>query len=266
MRAPSDLPKNLRHIVASVGTSASICRELGLNQQQFSKYLNGVSRPSPHNLRRLARYFGLEDADFDLPHGVFTTQISLPKPTNLTAPGDSLKLAFPGNLKTLRGFVGSYRVYYTSPAVPGKVVASAIFLDEKDGLVHTRSIESLRASVESRRQWSRCEGQAAYHSERLFVVDFEERSGGALSMTTLIPPHRYRQGLIFGMTFFLASFPRRTPHASRVVWKRVEQRFSAKELLQGCGIYQMTSLNIHPAVRKYLGESAAQMSVAPPFE
>lgn len=266
MRLKTDLPKNLRYICASVGTSASVCRELGLNQQQFSKYLNGVSRPSPHNLRKIARYFGLEDDDFDLPHAEFSSRKGTPSNEISISPKDSLNRAFPGDLKLLRDFVGSYRVFYTSPAVPGKIVASAMFLDEKDGLIITRSIEALRAEGDSRRQWSRCEGQASYHGERLFVVDFEERNGGSLSMTTLVPPHRYRQGLIFGMMFFLASFPRRTPHASRVVWQRVEQRFSAKDLLQSCGSFQMDSLNIHPAVRKYLEVLDEPMSIAPPFD
>ena len=266
MQSKSDFSQNLRHVVASVGTSASVCRDLGLNQQQFSKYVNGVSRPSPYNLRKLAQYFGLDDEDFDQPYHVFTQRFASPAPSGSRAPGDSLKQAFPGDLKTLRSFAGMYRVYYTSPAVPDKIVAAAMFLDERDGLIHTRSIESLRAEGERHRQWSRCEGQASYHGERLFVVDFEERNGGALSMTTLVPPHRYRQGLIFGMMFFLASFPRRTPHASRVVWQRAERGFTARELLQGCGIYSMTSLNVHPAVRRYLSEAATQMSIAPPFE
>lgn len=261
----SSLALNLRHLCADVGTSASVCRSIGMNQQQFSKYVNGVSRPAAHNLRRLAGYFGVEERDLDLPHEQFIARAQVSSIPKHTRRKDVLSSAFPGDIAALRTFIGNYQVYYASPALPGRIVSATMFLHEKNGVVFTRSLEVLMDEGEKRRQWTRCDGKAAHYGERLFVVDFEAKNGGALSMTTLVPPHRYRQGLIFGMSFFLASHPRRTPHASRVVWKRMRGYVSAKELLQSSGSFPMDAPAIHPAIRRYLSSPQESMSVAPPF-
>ena len=236
-----------------------------MNQQQFSKYLNGVSRPSPRNLRRLAQFFRVNERDLDLPHDAFVSQarVTSPRPSNHAE--DSLSMAFPGDLSALRKFVGNYQVYYSSPALPGETVIAAMLLHEADGSVITRSLEALRTEGERKRHWTRCNGKAAFHGERLFVVDFEANNGGALSMTTLVPPYRHRSSLIFGLSFFLASYPWRSPHTSPVVWKWVGERVSARELLQACGTVAMDSHIVHPAIRRYLQKTNQSMSNGAPY-
>ena len=57
----SPLPENLRYLCADKPSVAKVCRDIGINHQQFSKYLSGRSVPSPNNLRRIATYFGVEE-------------------------------------------------------------------------------------------------------------------------------------------------------------------------------------------------------------
>mgnify|MGYP001972390984 CR=1 FL=1 len=41
---------------------AAVCRRVGINRQQFNKYLAGAVRPSRHNMRRICDFFGVTEA------------------------------------------------------------------------------------------------------------------------------------------------------------------------------------------------------------
>lgn len=262
----SDLSRNLRFLCTERRSIAQVCRDIGINQQQFSKYLTGRARPSPHNLRRIAQYFELAEADLEQEHGVFIEHfLGRPGARSKGRP-EPLQQAFPGDLRLLRAFLGAYQVYYLSPAAPGKIVVAATFLDEVDGLVFSRTIEAHYISAEARRQWIRCDGKAALHGERIFITEFEPNNGGSFTTTTLVPPHRYRHGTIFGMMFFLASHPRRMPCASRTVWKRAPANLSAKDILRRCGTYNNNSTQIDPVIRKYLSDTTPGLPITPPLD
>ncbi|MDG1430229.1 MAG: helix-turn-helix transcriptional regulator, partial [Paracoccaceae bacterium] len=63
--------KNLRFLCAESGSIAQVCRDIGINRQQFNRYLNGSGMPSAHNLRRIARYFNINEGDFVLDSETF---------------------------------------------------------------------------------------------------------------------------------------------------------------------------------------------------
>ncbi|WP_207768790.1 helix-turn-helix domain-containing protein [Pelagivirga sediminicola] len=58
-----DVSKNLRSICTETGSIAQVCRKIGINRQQFNPYVNSAGLPSAHNLRRIARYLDLPEAD-----------------------------------------------------------------------------------------------------------------------------------------------------------------------------------------------------------
>ncbi|QFT79936.1 hypothetical protein FIU89_04870 [Roseovarius sp. THAF27] len=255
------LAENLRYLCAEKPSVAQVCREIGINHQQFSKYLAGRARPSAHNLRRISTYFGLDDAQLLGPHDRLVDAVTRRQRSLSDRRKDPFAVAFPGDLPKLRPLLGTYQVHFLSPAAPGSIVVNTAFLDERDGLVHTRLIETMPDSATSARRWTRCDGKAAYHSGRIFVIDFEEKNEGAFTMSILIPPHRHNKQLLFGKMSFLASLPRRTPFASDVVWKRVSDYRSTRDVLRSCGIYEADSRKIDPAIRKYLATGREETSL-----
>ncbi len=63
-----DFAENLRRLSASRGSIAQACRDLGMNRQQFNKYLSGTNLPGPASLDKISRYFNVEvRAMFDNP-------------------------------------------------------------------------------------------------------------------------------------------------------------------------------------------------------
>lgn len=257
----NDFEANLRFLCADQGSIASVCRALDINQQQFSKYVTGRARPSAANLRKISKYFKVLDEDLFQEHGQFVSwhRTRSAREGQPRRP-DPLADAFPGDMKTIRAFLGAYQVYYRSPAAPGRIVVAAAFLDEVAGNAYSRTMESpFTKPSEGRRQWTRGNGKATYLSDRLFVLDHERGSSGSLTTTILVPPHRYRNQLIFGEMMFLASYPRRQPTASRTVWRRVPATWSARELLKTCGAVPEGSLSVPPAARKYLLEQGSSI-------
>ena len=55
----TDFSANLNLLCSYQRSIAEVCRKLKLNRQQFNRYLNGQSRPSRHNMRRICDYFGV---------------------------------------------------------------------------------------------------------------------------------------------------------------------------------------------------------------
>ncbi|SLN56105.1 Helix-turn-helix domain protein [Roseovarius albus] len=249
---PNDLAQNLKYLCAEKPSVAMVCREIGINHQQFSKYLTGRSKPSAHNLRRIAQYFGLSETNLAGSHANLT-QIRGQRTTSPAAQQhDPLADAFPGDLKQLRPFLGAYQIYFRAPVVPNGYIVNTIFLDERDGIVYSRLIEALPSPASGHRRWTRCDGKVSYQNGRIFVVDSERHGENALSTYILTPPPRQKSHYLFGTMCYLASMPRRTPYASKVVWRRFENYKSVKELFQTCGMFSAENLRLDPIIKKYL--------------
>ncbi len=248
----SELARNLRYLCAEKPSVAQVCREIGINHQQFSKYLMGRARPSAHNLRRIAQYFGFDDDSLMLPHDQLVQAYRTDRTTLETRRADPLAGVFPGDLAKLRPFLGAYQIFFRAPVAADSIVVNTIFLDERNGVVYSRLIEALKGGSQTRRRWTRCDGKVTYQNGRLFVVDTERRDERALSMHILSPPPRQRNQYLFGSMCFLASLPRRTPYASQVVWKKFDNFRSVRELFATCGVYSEKSLKLDPVIRTFL--------------
>jgi transcriptional regulator with XRE-family HTH domain len=58
---------NLFALTTTRGSIADVCRQTGINRQQFNKYLAGASLPSEKTLEKLAHFFGVRDTDMFFP-------------------------------------------------------------------------------------------------------------------------------------------------------------------------------------------------------
>ena len=56
--------QNLRHACATRRSISQICRDIGINRQQFNRYIAGEARPSAYNVGRIAAFFGVARSCF----------------------------------------------------------------------------------------------------------------------------------------------------------------------------------------------------------
>ncbi|MFD1157325.1 helix-turn-helix domain-containing protein [Roseovarius aestuarii] len=243
---------NLRSICAEHGSIAQVCREIGINRQQFNRYLNGGGMPSAHNLRRIARYFNLAEADLFADHGDFTRRHILNQKRTASGPADLMTGAFRDQAKVLRRYLGFYHAHFQTPSWDGMILRSLIWLYEKDGYVMTRSLERVRSEDGNINQNSRYEGMVAQRGNRIYAVEHEMVREGSIVETILTPSHRQQVKYLRGMTIGVAWSPHVSPYASRSIWKRVDERISARDALKTCGAFATRSHHIDPTIRNYL--------------
>lgn len=247
-----DFSMNLRSLCAEVGPIAKTCRDIGINRQQFSRYLSGAGLPSAHNLRRIARHFGLSEAELFSDHEEFTQRQILNRKRYLRGPVDLMIGPFRDQAGPLRRYLGFYHGHFQTPSWENMVLRSLIWLYEKDGFVMTRSLERVTAPDGSTRQKSRYEGMVMQAGNRLYVVEQEMVRDGSVVETILTPSHRQEVKYLRGLTIGVAWRPHVMPYAARSIWRRIEDRVSAREALRACGAFPIASREIDPMIRNYL--------------
>lgn len=85
MQQDDTFATNLRFACATRRSISQICREIGINRQQFNRYINGEARPSAHNVARIAAFFGLSAEDFSLAPKLFEARMIRPERHRLEA-------------------------------------------------------------------------------------------------------------------------------------------------------------------------------------
>jgi hypothetical protein len=63
MSLRENLSTNLRKLCREHGSVAAICREMGVNRQQFDRYLTMDALPNKATTERICRYFEIEEAE-----------------------------------------------------------------------------------------------------------------------------------------------------------------------------------------------------------
>lgn len=258
--------RNLRSICAEYGSIAQVCREIGINRQQFNRYLHG-GMPSAHNLRRIARHFDLPEADLFADHAEFTNRHILNPKRTASGPVDLMIGPFRDQTRTLRRYLGFYHSHFQTPTWEGKILRSLIWLYEKDGYVMSRSVERVIAKDGSVHQKSRYEGMVTQRGNRIYVVEHEMVREGSVVETILTPSHRQQARYLRGMTIGVAWRPHISPYTSRSIWKRIEDKVTLREALTACGAFSIESRDIDPTIRTFLkgdgkpGGTSAQRNV-----
>ncbi len=251
---------NLRSLCADRGSISQICREIGINRQQFNRYLNGTSMPSAHNLRRIARHFDLNEELLFAASAEFGPAQKGMFPDLGDRSAEAFLAPYRGQQKNLRRYLGFYHSYFCTPSWEGRIFCSLVRFSEKDGLITSRSYENATSGDKSVRQISRYEGLVTMRGNRIFVTEHERAREGSVAQTILYTAHRQQLKYLRGMTMGLAWRPYPHPYAARAIWKRLSERVSAREAISACGIYPAQSLQIDPTVRNYLNSPSGFLS------
>ena len=248
-----DFSLNLRLMCSRERSISELCREIGLNRQQFGKYLSGAALPSAYNLRRVCAHFHIDERELFGPHEDFRARHGpgASNPRNL--PWRALFQAFPGDRRALRRYLGLYHSHYNSLSWPGMVMRCLVLIHEREGFVMARSVERAVDPEHGVRHRSKYEGLVSFRGDRLFVVEWESLYRDSIVETILFPAHRHQLSYLRGMAFGVSWRPRRAPYASRAIWKRLRDGTDARAALTGCGVFALDSRALDPVVRGFIG-------------
>lgn len=250
--APVNFLANLKFACSTRRSISDLCRVVGVNRQQFNRYLNAGTLPSAHNRLRIAAAFGLDPADFNLaPHAFQRKLTEKSRPAMDAGPLDD---AFPGDLRALRPHLGFYQTWHVSLSWPGQVVCSCAHMREKDGQVVVTTLERIFDPERGISQRSRYVGLAAYQRQRIFLTELTRGEAPTFGQTILMPFELHQRRYLRGLTMGISWRNNNMPYATRTIWRHLGLTANKRGLLSACGVYAPASASLPSAVASFLAD------------
>lgn len=259
--------ENLKLLCSYEHSVSDACRGMNINRQQFSKYLSGQSLPSSRNMRKICSYFNVRISDLHLPHNEFQFTDAIQSRETVeqfTENTTTLQSAFENQHFQMKKFLGTYLAHFYSFSWPGKIICALTTLEEKNGIVVSKTIERVRDPRDNSLFLSKYSGQATMLGGRIFIVEFQSLAKDAIVETILYPMSRSQLTYMQGQTFGISS-RRRHPYMAQSVWKYLGSNADLKESMHLTGLYDPNSRKIDPKIPKLLGEPQV-ISGRPEFE
>lgn len=257
--------KNLRLLCSYTTSISEACRTMGINRQQFTKYLNGTARPSVRNLRVICDHFGVEEDELALPHGQFSEMVSLrPRARQLIrALGPAathIDAMISSSSDSLKPYCGYYFYYYFTPSRPGMIRRSLFRINAFKGVFYTRLTERIQPeeSPLGRSHFVRYVGVAVMLDGRIFVTDHNPVNLRSLSQTVLFSAPGDDITFLTGMTLGVQGRSARTPFAARVFLEYLGDRIDARPALHQTGIFESGSPHIPRHIGRMLASSGSE--------
>lgn len=265
----ANLFKNLGEVVAREASVAEFCRRVGINRQQFNKYLAGTHAPSRRNLTRIAEQCGLKPDDFLLPPATFekrmNDQASSAISSQLATPFEKFESFARGSVAGLKPFLGTYFRYHHSPTFPGFIIRAVTILYLLDGVVRYVTVERLPVQTDNNKERYSFtyRGICYMMGSRIFMCDYEHKQLNEMSAAILMPqvrnPIRHMFGLLTGVTATTYG----QPFSSKVVFERKDGDSSIRRsVLRQATLLTPADPQIPVAVRNYIGDSDANVLLA----
>jgi transcriptional regulator with XRE-family HTH domain len=248
--------ENLRYLCAHFNSVAEVCRSLGMNRQQFNKYLSGQSEPSLRNLKRITDFFGVDEYEITLPHKEF---VRLVRPKRgqvretllLEQLLTQIDIASGEEQTALAAYSGVYTAYFCSPVWSNHIVRSLTTMSFEAPNCLTKSVQRLYlpGGTRSMKVTQKFKGVVRTIFDRLYVVEYEANSRDLASFTILYPSHRRQLQFLTGIMVTIASGGSRQPFSTRVVYQYLGKDVDLRREIARCHLYPVDSPEIPEEVR-----------------
>lgn len=251
------LHHNLKYICSFYPSIAEICREIGINRQQFNRYLNGDNCPRSYNLNQICRYFGLSKSELMLPHSQFVSLIDSRK----NVQSEAVEHPFISHLTQLcnqnndmmEPYLGYYHEYYYSMSSPGYILKGLVCLERKhDGFYHQRTERLTTDTDPGKTSYCKYQGMSFFLNDRIFMIDYESLTKNEIVETILFPSYQQRISLLDGMKIGVAAAGSRTPTSAKVVFEYLGKNIDVLKALKTCRLYSSESESIGLNIKQRL--------------
>lgn len=256
--ATANFTANLKLASSYHASVSQLCRKLGINRQQFMKYLAGSAFPSRHNLRRICDFFGVDEFEVLMPPDQFRKIVSLrpvrePGVPRLLAPLPAFLAQAQRQRGLLAKTLGYYYEYYLSFSTPSHVLRSLVLIHASEDYTLYKRVERLRRTGRAGPpDVYKYAGLVTVVGDRIYMFDHETITGAELSQTILFLNHRNRVSVLSGLRLGVAGSDAHEPSASRIVMEYIGRSVNRREALAGCQLYRIDSPEIPIAIREHL--------------
>lgn len=244
---------------------AEVCRQIGINRQQFNKYLSGQSCPSNRNLGRICAFFGVTPADMELPPQEFAAfRRTADDNPLLTVSKFGMRADIaPADLEELERYCGVYRTYSKVPYMERDVLIGTCFIKRIGDRFVSKYIEltagaqALNRSIHTIKMYGAVslEGGFLHILDRYTMQGANSSSG--YSHTILHHSLRNPIHLVVGMTLSLAGNVGATPYAAKIVYEKQTDDIGVRDIIRASGRFDADSPVIPDDIRPLIDNKMA---------
>jgi len=272
--APTDLPAdpperqanfaaNLRLVCGRQGSLSQVCSRIGINRQQFNKYLSGRHMPSARNVRLIANHFGLTTAILFADPEQFHALVD----GNYFEAFERLRLSpqVTGflNVATVEAktvgddIVGVYDRYHYSSIYSRRILRSAFCIYRNGDLLNHYYIERFpsRDNPAKTAYVFKYQGFSFPIQDRVFTMDFETAQRNEMTFGIFLAVRRSSKRFMFGISSGIAANMLRQPFATRVVLHYRHSGLLTRQDIEHSSALDMNDPSIPGEAREYLGDS-----------
>jgi transcriptional regulator with XRE-family HTH domain len=244
--------ENLRRKSAEFGTIADVCRGVGVNRQQFNKYLAGAAVPNAITLRKICQFLGIQERELFLENGIGQNSIIVPPVMPRRGPLGFFQFAannFDFEVNDLE--VGLYECLMPLVEVPGMVMTSLILVQQSSR--QKEFVRLTRTSISTRHPKLVVRGR---HKGVIFANNSEIYFLGV----NRYPPHQV-SFIVFKRTGSTAvGFNKGTmmtqglngPVSPKVCIFRAQQNDSLKRRIAGIGVHHVSQISFDKLAVEYV--------------
>jgi transcriptional regulator with XRE-family HTH domain len=249
-----DFANNLRRLTEKKGAIAQVCRDLGMNRQQFNKYLSGTTLPSPQTLRKLADYFGVNQramfSPVEAPH-------QLPGLEQLDSRIAKALLGILSGSTHTQFREGCYMIYYPWLGSPKEIMRAVMVVFKVGEQTLFRRYTRLAAGdrVRVSGSFSRHEGIIIENMGRVFLLAKNMRGAGELSLQSFGSSTTVSNEIISGLALIFT--PWQEPTATRVTIDYHGTRGAFRNAIRLCGVVPGSTPSISDIIKRSVLESVS---------
>jgi len=265
----TNLAANLKLLCSYSESISQSCRKMGMNRQQFSKYLNGSSMPSMQSLRKICDFFGVESEEITLPSELFNSLISSrerrQKPKNILDDSPQgkrhtrlLEEMMMLTSEDINQYLGDYYYYYMTPSYIGHVSKGFARLSLKNGIGYSHFYERTEPgqAMLNGYEIGKFVGVVFVLGERIQIIDYGVHCQRAISQTVLYGATKGSFSMLSGITLGVQGRSSRIPFSSRIVFERISDSIPLRQKLKAIGLFDINEEDISPVVKARLETSS----------
>jgi transcriptional regulator with XRE-family HTH domain len=249
---------NLQFAAGYYPSISELCRRLGINRQQFMRYLSGTSHPSRSNLRKICDFLGVDEFELLLPPEQFRKIIELRPaqssnlPPALSAVPNLLEIS-QRKINKIARIHGYYYEYYFSFSTPRHVLRGLIHIFSSDNFTFFKRIERLRKhNSDIIPHVYKYKGIVINTGDRFYLFDQESITGSELSQTILFQSYRNRVSTLSGLRMGVSGADGHEPAASRIVMEFIGGAVNHRDAISGCKLFHYDDPEIPLGIRQHL--------------
>lgn len=245
--------ENLRQLCSGRESISQVCRDLGINRQQFGKYLSGKLGASEQTLETISTYFGVSKVDLlYAPLGARSEDSTSEEAVRMQARQMQAILAASDPVRLRPGL---YFCLYSTGDFPDHFVRSVVSMRRADGLMFfTRWFTTYPLTGRSKNFNQRTDGIVLQHGDQTTLIGQDIARKYSPSMMRFAPIDTH-QAILTGIT--IVSMAAIGTMGARATLVSAGPSLSLRRAMRICGIRKYSEEKLDELVLRSLQDSTA---------